>query len=86
MNDLQVSVVFSSNPCSTDVTCSCRYEIVFMELFCIEYLNEWAILQDIPVPFAGNACHMPASPGCPCRSIRIFIADERLRGESVGDR
>jgi hypothetical protein len=48
-----------------------------MELFCIEYLNELAILPDIPDPVAGNACYMPASPGCPCRSIRIFIVNER---------
>jgi hypothetical protein len=47
-----------------------------MELFWIEYLNEWAILPDIPDPVAGNACRMPASPGCPCRSIRIFITGE----------
>ena len=76
MNDLQVSVVFSSYPCSTDVICSCRYEIVFMELFCIKYLNEQAIRPDIPGPVTGNSCHMPASTGCPCRSIRIFITDE----------
>ena len=67
---------FSSDPCSTDVICSCRYEIVFMELFCIEYLNDWAILPDISDPVAGNACHMPASPGCPCRPIWTFITGE----------
>jgi len=65
-------------PVSTDVICSCRYEIVFKEVFCIEYLNEWAIWPDIPDPVAGNACHMPASPGCPChRPIRTFSAGER---------
>lgn len=76
MNDLQVSVVFSSCPYCQDVICSCRYEIVFMELFCIKYLNEQAILPDIPDPVTRHSCHMPASTGCPCRSIRIFITDE----------
>jgi hypothetical protein len=66
-------------PVSSDITCSCRYEIVYMDPFCIGYLNEQANPPGIPDPVTDLSCHMLASSGCPCRSIRTFIIDSFSR-------
>ena len=65
------------NPHMGNRMCSCRYEIVYMELFCIGYRDEQAIQPGIPDHLAGHYCRLRSSTGCPWRSTHIFIHGER---------